>query len=102
MPIEHAVEDQPMVLVPRALGLLRRQQRRDARPLRIRQLMTTHYPSRHSFRRGWASARKHLPDVDVAAVGGWKDTATMKRCYLHAEPVGVLRVVETAIRRSAG
>lgn len=48
----------------------------------------------HSFRRAWASARKHLPDVDVAAAGGWKDTATMKRCYQHADPVGVLRVVQ--------
>jgi len=47
----------------------------------------------HAFRRGWASARKHLPDVDVAAAGGWKDTATMKRCYQHADAVGVLRVV---------
>jgi integrase len=47
----------------------------------------------HSFRRAWASARKHLPDVDVAAAGGWKDTATMKRCYQHADAVGVLRAV---------
>jgi hypothetical protein len=24
----------------------------------------------HAFRRGWVTARKHLPDVDVAAAGG--------------------------------
>ena len=47
----------------------------------------------HSFRRAWASARKHLPDVDVAAAGGWKDTATMKRCYQHADAGGALRAV---------
>lgn len=47
----------------------------------------------HSFRRGWASARKHLPDVDVAAAGGWKDTASLKECYQHADPETVLRVV---------
>jgi integrase len=47
----------------------------------------------HSFRRGWASARKHIPDVDVAAAGGWKDTSTMKRCYQHADAEGVLRAV---------
>lgn len=47
----------------------------------------------HAFRRGWASTRKHLPDVDVAAAGGWKDTATMKRCYQHADAIGVLRAV---------
>jgi integrase len=56
----------------------------------------------HAFRRGWASARKHLPDVDVAAAGGWKDTATMKRCYQHADAVGVLRVVTEPIRRISG
>jgi integrase len=56
----------------------------------------------HSFRRGWASARKHLPDVDVAAAGGWKDTATMKRCYQHADPSGVLKAVTEPIRRVSG
>jgi integrase len=53
----------------------------------------------HSFRRGWASTRKHLPDVDVAAAGGWKDTATMKRCYQHADAAGVLKAVTEPIRR---
>lgn len=53
----------------------------------------------HSFRRGWASSRKHLPDVDVAAAGGWKDTSTMKRCYQHADAAGVLRAVDGAIPR---
>lgn len=56
----------------------------------------------HSFRRGWASSRKHLPDVDVAAAGGWKDTATMKRCYQHADATGVLKAVTEPIRRASG
>jgi len=47
----------------------------------------------HAFRRGFASARKHHPDVDVAAAGGWKDIATMKESYQHADPVGVLAAV---------
>jgi len=47
----------------------------------------------HSFRRRFASRRKHLPDVDVAFAGGWKDTATMKRSYQKADPEGVLAVV---------
>ena len=34
----------------------------------------------HAFRRLWASERKHLPDEDVAAAGGWTDPATMKGC----------------------
>jgi integrase len=56
----------------------------------------------HSFRRAWASARKHLPDVDVAAAGGWKDTATMKRCYQHADAIGVLRAVTEPMGRASG
>ena len=31
----------------------------------------------HAYRRGWATSRKHLPDVDVAAAGGWKSTETL-------------------------
>jgi integrase len=33
----------------------------------------------HTFRRVWATERKHLPLKDVAAVGGWKDTSTLLR-----------------------
>ena len=28
----------------------------------------------HPYRRLWAVERKHLPDADVAAAGGWRDT----------------------------
>lgn len=64
----------------------------------------THVKGRgwHAFRRGWASSRKHWPDVDVAAAGGWKDTATMKRCYQHADEVTVLRVVLEPSKRRLG
>lgn len=55
----------------------------------------------HAFRRGWASARKHLPDVDVAAAGGWKDTVTLKRCYQHADQQGILRAVCLELPQSA-
>jgi len=48
----------------------------------------------HPYRRLWASERKHLPDVDVAAAGGWKDTRALKLSYQHADPATVLRVVE--------
>jgi len=48
----------------------------------------------HPYRRLWASERKHLPDVDVAAAGGWKDTVALKRSYQHADPDTILRVVE--------
>ena len=47
----------------------------------------------HPYRRLWASERKHLPDVDVAAAGGWKDTVALKRSYQHADPDTILAVV---------
>jgi hypothetical protein len=37
----------------------------------------------HAFRRGWATSRKHLPLKDVAAAGGWTDTATLLTSYVH-------------------
>ena len=38
--------------------------------------------------------RKHLPDVDVARAGGWRDLTTMKRSYQRADPATTLRAVE--------
>ena len=37
--------------------------------------------------------RKHLPDVDVAAAGGWKDTQSLKSAYQQADTETMLRVV---------
>jgi integrase len=48
----------------------------------------------HPYRRLWANERKTLPDVDVAAAGGWKDTRALKLSYQQADPVSVLKVVE--------
>ena len=48
----------------------------------------------HPYRRLWAVERKHLPDVDVARAGGWRDLTTMKRSYQRADPVTTLRAVE--------
>ena len=39
-----------------------------------------------SYRRLFASERKHLPDVDLMRAGGWRDLATMKRSYQQADP----------------
>ena len=55
----------------------------------------------HAFRRGWASARKDIPDVDVAAAGGWKNTVKMKRSYQKADPHGLLRAVTVPRRGNA-
>ncbi len=35
------------------------------------------HDSFHGLRRKWATERKHLPDVDVAAAGGWASINTM-------------------------
>ena len=48
----------------------------------------------HPYRRLWVTERKHLPDVDVAQAGGWRDTRALKISYQQADPVTVLRVVE--------
>jgi integrase len=47
----------------------------------------------HAFRRMWATERKHLPDIDVAAAGGWSDTRALKASYQHADPDTMRRVV---------
>lgn len=53
----------------------------------------------HAYRRAWASERKHLPDADVSAAGGWRDLATMKRSYQRPDPVTVLRAIENTPER---
>jgi integrase len=47
----------------------------------------------HTFRRKWATERKHLPTVDVAAAGGWAGTETLVRCYQQADDATMLAVV---------
>ena len=47
----------------------------------------------HMMRRGWGTARKHLPIVDVAEAGGWRDPATLMRCYTHPDPKTTLAVI---------
>ena len=47
----------------------------------------------HAYRRGWATRRKCLPDVDVAAVGGWKSLAVLEASYQQADPGTMLSVV---------
>ena len=48
----------------------------------------------HPYRRKWRNARKHLPDTDVAAVGGWTDTRVMEECYADPDPDTMLEVVD--------
>jgi integrase len=52
----------------------------------------------HAFRRMWATARKHMPVKDVAEAGGWKDTATLLKCYQHADPDTMEAVVNAGQR----
>ena len=47
----------------------------------------------HPFRRLWATERKHLPDVDVAAAGGWTGTDTLRQIYQQPDAATMLRVV---------
>lgn len=47
----------------------------------------------HAYRRGWATARKHYPAVDVAAAGGWRTRETLERIYNRADPATTLKVI---------
>jgi hypothetical protein len=47
----------------------------------------------HAYRRAWATSRKDLPAADVAAAGGWKDLATMIRCYQFPDDATLLEVM---------
>lgn len=47
----------------------------------------------HPYRRKWATERKHLPDVDVAEAGGWKDLRSLQDAYQQTDPQTLLAVV---------
>jgi integrase len=47
----------------------------------------------HAYRRLWASARKDLPDVDVAQTGGWSSLEALKRAYQQPDNATMLKVV---------
>ncbi len=47
----------------------------------------------HAYRRLWATARKGLPDVDVAQAGGWSSLDALKVAYQRPDSETVLRVV---------
>ena len=49
----------------------------------------------HAYRRAWATTRKHLPVVDVAAAGGWSDISTLLKCYQHADHDTLLEVMSS-------
>jgi integrase len=60
----------------------------------------------HPYRRGWASERMHFPLNAIADAGGWKDVATLVRCYQHADEATMLKVMASPTklvgRRTAG
>ena len=47
----------------------------------------------HPYRRKWATERKHMPDVDVAAAGGWAELTSLKKAYQQADDATMLKVV---------
>jgi site-specific recombinase XerD len=56
----------------------------------------------HSFRRKWASERKHHPQADVLAAGGWspKSAAILTECYQFADDDAMLAVMSEPLKRS--
>ena len=51
------------------------------------------YAEMYAYRRKWATERKHLPDSDVAAAGGWTNPNTLRLVYQQADQETMLRVV---------
>jgi integrase len=47
----------------------------------------------HAYRRLWASARKDLPDIDVAQAGGWSSLQALKSAYQQPDERTMLKVV---------
>lgn len=47
----------------------------------------------HPYRRKWATERKHLPDADVMAAGGWSDSRSLKQSYQQVDDETLLAVV---------
>ena len=47
----------------------------------------------HPYRRQWATDRKGLSDVDVAAAGGWSDTRALKLSYQQSDAATMYSVV---------
>ncbi len=52
----------------------------------------------HAFRRKWATERKALSDVDVAAAGGWKSPRTRVELYQRPDTATMYRVVSEGTR----
>ena len=52
----------------------------------------------HPYRRKWATERKHLPLVDVAAAGGWKGTQMLLKCYQQPDPDTMLSVMNEPLK----
>ncbi len=47
----------------------------------------------HPFRRKFATERKHMPVIDVAFAGGWKETRALLQCYQQPDDATLQQVV---------
>ncbi|MBX6330912.1 MAG: site-specific integrase, partial [Gemmatimonadaceae bacterium] len=50
----------------------------------------------HPYRRQWASERMHFPIKAVADAGGWRDVATLMKCYQQTDEATLRAVMENA------
>ena len=63
---------------------------------RLANLLHQKHGGWHTFRRAWATRRKHLPVQDVMVAGGWRDIKALQKAYQAADPETVRRVMELA------
>ncbi len=59
------------------------------RPLALEAPAPRHHASAWDWR---ATERKRLPDVEVAAAGGWTQTDSLKQCYQQADEATMLDI----------
>ncbi|MEO6332062.1 MAG: tyrosine-type recombinase/integrase [Gemmatimonadaceae bacterium] len=52
----------------------------------------------HAYRRKWATERKHLPPMDVAKAGGWKDVNTLLQVYQQSDEESILAVTSCTVK----
>lgn len=52
----------------------------------------------HSLRRKFANDLRHVPLKDLAALGGWKDTQTLLKCYLTKDEAAMVEALRSRAR----
>ena len=56
----------------------------------------------HAYRPKWSTERKHLPDIEVMAAGGWRDPRSLKNSYQQVDAETLLAVLNEPAEAQGG